>query len=852
MFNSRSNKHEIKEGIVIVSISNLFHILDISRTEEKEKEKEENPLHKTNTRSVFFFEQGLSKDNGHFKRETSRDDNKLKEKESKEIEDNKEQKDIIVEKEMVFKESKDKFETLTTEKEVKFKEPKDSSKILSKISTYRKNFTKTINNNKKHKSSCCDYFFNFVLCNFLLLVFNNCFIWIFNYMFSENKNKSYCFNSNIKEFGICIESEYCPSSGNHDFIYINDESISNIDVKEEIQNINSKYLKFFVHESVLFSSLNKKYLKSESTFSKYSVTIITTKNENYLFKNAFRIGCANYLMEILLMKAMAIILGNIIFGLMADTWGRKKMLIITVFIEIIGGYILSFSSFYIQNLKNINNISEIITNDFLSEIIFNINEHIALNNFYKIQFNKLKQEIYETLFIKERFQRFKIFPLFGMFLIFLSNSSIKTISLSYLLENALTEETMSLYYLFFVFSTPFSIFLSSLLIIYIDSFYIPILIISIFQLIIIILIIIFFYESQRINFEYCFYSRITEFTEYILGKEELKSNYRVKDEDLKNNVDMSVTVEKENMNFFGIYYSIDDYRIQSELNNEKINENISFKDSILYSKYYLYKQLYINKKIEKPSSKNIIERYNIFNNPFYLLKLMKKDKQIKKKATVIFSFIISLSIVINLTLQRITSNFLIGREKIINKAIFGTYLFSYIILIIIILFPFVHYLVKCFGLYIILFPSLIIITISTGLFEIICFLNPEGDFRDITKFHDGNNDKLMESVGNYLLPFVYIISFCFISLEYVLYFFILKLTKTIYRCSFLGNCQIIYDFCYIISFGLEKYISGGYYYACIFSIISTVNALFINSSEDSLNIGEMRDIKFDETKTNEK
>ena len=51
MINARINKHEYKEGIVIVSISNLFHILDISRT----KEKEENQLHKTNTRNVFFF-----------------------------------------------------------------------------------------------------------------------------------------------------------------------------------------------------------------------------------------------------------------------------------------------------------------------------------------------------------------------------------------------------------------------------------------------------------------------------------------------------------------------------------------------------------------------------------------------------------------------------------------------------------------------------------------------------------------------------------------------------------------------------------------------------------------------------
>ena len=851
MLFSRRNKNQYKEGIVIVSISNLFHILDISRT----KEKEEFQLHKNYTRGIFFNEQQTNKDkeNTQLKRDVSREYeivNRIKENKD----EDKEKKGNISENEIEFKNTADKKEISFIEKDIKLKElkeSKESTKSIQKI--LKRNNTKPNNNkNNKKKSSYFDYFFNLVLCSFLLLVFNNCYLWIFNYMFSEQKNKSYCYNDDIKEFGICISSEYCPSKGNHDFIYINDESISSTNIKEEIANINSKYLKFYTHESFIFSSLNKKFLKSEKTLSKYSITIISSNNEKYLFNNTFRVGCESYFLEILLVIAIAIILGNIIFGILADIWGRKKILILTVFIEIAGGYILFMSSFFIQNLKNVDSINKTINYDFLSEFLFNIGDNSDLINLYINNYKDIKQEVYESLFIKERFQRYKIFVFIGIYLIFFSNSSIKTITLSYLLENALTEESMSLYYLFFIFSMPLSLFLSSLMVIYINSFLIPILIITIIQLIIIILILIFFFESQRFNFEYCFYSRITEFTEYILGKEELKNNYRVRDDELKNNVDMSNTLEKENINFFGIYYSLDDPRIQTELNNEKINENTKYIDSIKYPKHYFYKNLYFNKIIKKPSSKNIIERFNIYRNPSYFLQLMKKDKQIKKKSAVILSFIISLSIVINLSLQRITSNHLVQREKLISKKVFGTYLFSYIIMTFIILFPFTHYLVKCFGIYIILFPSLILITISSALFEVICFLNPDGDFTDLSKYHEGTNDKIVDRTNKYLLPFVYIISFSFIGLDYVLYFFILKLTKTIYRCSMLGNCQIIYDLCFIISFGLEKYISGGYFYGCIFSIISIVNSLFINSSEDSLNIGEMREIKFDENKNNEK
>jgi hypothetical protein len=99
-------------------------------------------------------------------------------------------------------------------------------------------------------------------------------------MFSEQKNKSYCFNSNIKEFQICIYSEYCPSNGIHDFIYIDDEDLSRTDLKDEIVKINRKYLQFFIRESISFSKLNQKFLKSETTLSRYSITIITSKNEN--------------------------------------------------------------------------------------------------------------------------------------------------------------------------------------------------------------------------------------------------------------------------------------------------------------------------------------------------------------------------------------------------------------------------------------------------------------------------------------------------------------------------------------------------------------------------------------------
>ena len=163
-----------------------------------------------------------------------------------------------------------------------------------------------------------------------------------------------------------------------------------------------------------------------------------------------------------------------------------------------------------------------------------------------------------------------------------------------------------------------------------------------------------------------------------------------------------------------------------------------------------------------------------------------------------------------------------------------------------------HYLTKCFGIYAVLFPFLVLITIGTWLFELIRFLMSEEDIIDITKYDDNRNDKLIDNGNSYLLPHIFIISISLFCLDYVLYFYIIKLSKTIYRCSLLSLAQIIYNLSFIVGFGIENFISGGYYFTGIFSGIALINSFFINSSDDSLNINDIREIKYDQNKDNDK
>ena len=146
-----------------------------------------------------------------------------------------------------------------------------------------------------------------------------------------------------------------------------------------------------------------------------------------------------------------------------------------------------------------------------------------------------------------------------------------------------------------------------------------------------------FYESQRFNFEYAYYTRITDFAIYILGEDKLKKKYS---EDFRFNEKNIVDKEKVQIN---IYYSKDtkdSFKIKNELNNNRENETCSILTSFLDDEED-------NNRL-KIKKDNIIKRKYILGNPFSILSLLNKEKLIKSHMFLVFSFISSLSLVSNL------------------------------------------------------------------------------------------------------------------------------------------------------------------------------------------------------------
>ena len=776
------------DGIVIVSMSNLFHIFDKERAAE--------------TKILKI---------------TKRTTGKLKRA-------NKTINNIITDPSHV--------ETVFTE--ASEKSPKKDEKY-----------------NIKKKRTCCDYFFNLVLICFLMIFLNGCYIWIVFIIFSRPKNKFYCFDSDSREFKICGLYDFCPINGVRDIIY--SDSIYDININNEIKNINDKYIDFYVKQSTVYSFMNKKISRKNPTMHKFGVTIISTYKENYLLKNTFKTGCENYMLNVVLAIGFGTIIGNIIFGYVGDIFGRKKVIIIAHFIEIIGSLIIIFTTYSAVNrgkkitdeeFKPFNN-KKIFNFDYTKDDYYHIQNFIRyfnlkyfensnMNKIYKENFNTFIQEILESKYINDYFMKYRFLFVFGFFLIFSSNSTIKSSILAFILENALTEYSMNLYFLYFNFTFPLSLFFTIIMITSLDSFHFFMLIVCILQFLLIIIYTIFFYESQRFNFEYAYYTRITDFAVYILGEDKLKKKYS---EDFKYNEKSNIDKEKVQINLYYSKDTRDKYKIKNELNNNEENESATFLSSFLESEE--------DSKISKKKKENIIKRNYILGNPFSILSLINKEKLIKSHMFLVLSFISSLSLVSNISLSKITSPAFITREKLItSETIIFSNITLYPILYFIILFPFIHAFIKCIGLGIILRISLGMTFFSSIIYELICLSSRE--MTDLTETKYNSMDIIYYKYIKALTAFIYLDSISNVGIQYSLYFFLTKLTKTIYRCSFFGICNIFIDLTFLISLALEEAIEKTYAYSFLFALISFIISIFIIPNDDSLNITDLREIKFND------
>ena len=358
--------------------------------------------------------------------------------------------------------------------------------------------------NKLEKKKNYNYFSYLILICIFILILNKCFFWLFLFILSPQKNKSYCFNNLTKKFKICNNNDFLITNcfnieGFKNYIF--NEKIFIKEISKELEKINENYLEFYIKESLLFSLLNHKYTKNMEIDNYFNIIIILIKNEKFLFNNTFRITCENTILHFAICFLIGMILGNIILSMLSDIFGRKKIIIISILFEIFGGILIVFLTLIIlKNNKikfNYENYNKNFT--FLYENEFS---NTNLSNVYKEKFNEIKNEVLETFFIKKNFSKFGIFLYIGIIILYSGNSSLNSIILCYLMENSLTENNKNNNFLYFQSTFPLSLIITFLLLKICENFYFPIFLILLFLMLFFIFFAVFLKESQRFNFEY--------------------------------------------------------------------------------------------------------------------------------------------------------------------------------------------------------------------------------------------------------------------------------------------------------------------------------------------------------------
>jgi len=181
--------------------------------------------------------------------------------------------------------------------------------------------------------------------------------WSLGYLISELKTTFYCFDHHVGEFLICQQNEFCANvkKGVMNLMFLDEPEISSIDFEIEKQNINKFFRPLVMYDQVRFSAWNRmKNHKTVETMSDYKTVIGVSKNENFNIFSKYNLIC-NFQTTMLHM-GMSFIAGlalfGVLFGCLADIFGRKKILSMLIILQILGFAVLFGFDFLLEREAN--------------------------------------------------------------------------------------------------------------------------------------------------------------------------------------------------------------------------------------------------------------------------------------------------------------------------------------------------------------------------------------------------------------------------------------------------------------------------------------------------------------------
>ena len=359
---------------------------------------------------------------------------------------------------------------------------------------------------------------------FAIVFLTNLCHWIFLFIAKTKIENNYCYTK-MNQFDICSIEQICNNHYqkinlmlyNDTFEVHNNSMTLHQSFIEEMKLINENYKTFFVSHNY---QISKEKLLLPIDMVKYNAdkinfAIILTKREkwNLYFKNysiCHRDSSYFYLILIIILGGF---LGSLIFGLLADIYGRKRIIIILLFLITISFSFITALSLILE-----------------SKYKYYQNEYMEKYDSLNQTDYDILSQIYSQVNVSQYFEL--IFPKFliSIFMISLGLRPLGKICLALLLENSLSELHVLENFRRYTFATtgmpPIFAFL---FLIVVNNFTSTILFIFSFFVLATALSFFLLNESMRYHYEYCEWKELTEeITHLFKVTDDVPINYKNK------------------------------------------------------------------------------------------------------------------------------------------------------------------------------------------------------------------------------------------------------------------------------------------------------------------------------------
>ena len=669
-----------------------------------------------------------------------------------------------------------------------------------------------------------------------IIVFIVCiYHWIFLFISREKIGQNFCYNNG--QFDACSEEQICKDYSTKMNIILFNNTLT---IKDPIshdhynffisrrKSVNEYYKPFFVGYSADLSR-NKALSKLQVIHNfkekiNYVIALSAKEQWNLFYRNFNLCEARNYFIVFVVMVSVGGIIGSLFFGFLSDIFGRRNIIRTTLLIITITTFLFAGVSFGI----------DIYTKRQYKE--FNDMEEYKNENFSKD--NKHTIEIIKEIYVQDKVRNFfrQIFFIFCISIFVLSAALWPLLKscMALLIENAKGELNVLIafrrYNYFFGGLPPF---ITSLIFANLNNFTITFLILGVINLILFILSMTFFEESIRYYYEYCEWPQLTETVLKIY----------------KMNIDEFKTLNEEELKKFRREENIKNFN--SSVNNKNyILNNENYNDStIVYQNSYFNMIKEKNRALKRNIKRNtdfIIRLKDIRSNPLLIIISLNSNRTFNNSKIIIIIILIFLYVTMNLLQKEFLQEpyfsmkdlFIDSKNNILINSVF---FYLAIINILSNYFFYSLYRINCFKI-------IIIISLIFNIFALFIYHSYSHVERPTPVFFNHYNQKMSEkfsrdNLSRYFLFLLFSIYFLLNGANFYIYLLILKISKTIYRCTYFSIHSIALIIAFVLTECIHLIMTRYFSFLAVLNILCLLTFIFLSEFKELLYV--VNDLKID-------